>query len=485
VSYHHKWAWRSSTYILRTAAPGECRDEHMDPLQDLVERFDRFERRQKDMEKGMRQLSRDVREVKSAQISLAVGTNQQSLRIMEHHSLMIAEISRLLRTAGISTQINVPSSMYLGNTPNKSAMSLEDLAAQWPRLFDNSPNIGGSSPDPDESTGEGSRTPAMTNDPGRVEGVINADPSGVGSKGEQNNETTDVSSPIIEKPLPATNIPAEDQSAPHSSTPPFASNSGGIGSERTSTPTVAPSATCPGPAPITSSLPTPHACPPTELLQNLGSSHESVTNTLPVVLHMPPPLSPIIEQQEPDADRMNVDSPPAGSHPPSIIGTVPDIPPPVVDQPTPTQPTTAAPTVHSAPPATSPPAPSLPPLSSEYNQSQQTGVPSPHVIQLSPVTQLGTGQVVPPTDMMSIHTAQNPASIIETQPGGDPADHIVPPPMSQMNNLPEHVATLPPQGQPASLIVPPATSARGTKRGRSSSVVSTRSSKRLRGETPV
>jgi len=432
------------------------------------------------MEKGMRQLGRDVREVRSAQISLAVGTNQQSVCIMEHHSLMIAEISRLLRAAGISTQINVPSSMYLGNTPNKSAMSLEDLAARWPRLFDNSPNIRSSSPDPDESPGEGSRTPAMTNDPGRMEGVSNADPSGVGSKGEQNNEMTEVSGPIIENRVPATNIPCEDQSAPHPSTPPFPSNSGGIGSERTTTPTVAPAATCPGPDPITSSLPTPHAPPPTKPLQSVGPSHGSVTNMLPMVLHMPPPLSPIIEQQETDADRMNVDSPPAGSHPPSIIGTVPEIPLPVVHQPTPTQPTTVAPTVNSAPTA-----PSLPPLSSEHNESQPTGVPSPHFVQVSPVTQLGTGQVPPPTDMMTIHTAQNPAPIIETQPGGDPADHIAPPPMSQTNNLLEVVATLPPQGQPAGLIVPPGTSAQGAKHGRSSSVVSTRSSKRLRGETPV
>jgi hypothetical protein len=432
------------------------------------------------MEKGMRQLSRDVREVKSAQISLAVGTNQQSLRIMEHHSLMIAEISRLLRAAGISTQINVPSSMYLGNTPNKSAMSLEDLAAQWLRLFDNSPNIRSSSADAEESPGEGSRTPAVTNDPGRVEGVINADPSGVGSKGEQNNEMTEGSGPIIEDHVPATNIPCEDQSAPHPSTPPFPSNSSGIGSERTTTPTVAPAATCPGPEPITSSLTTPHAPPPTEPLQNVGPSHGSVANVLPVVLHMPPPLSPIIEQQETDADRMNVESPPAGSHPPRIIGTLPDIPLPVVHQPTPTQPTTATPTVNSAPTA-----PSLPPLSSAHNESQQTGVPSPHIVQVLPVTQLGTGQVPPPTHVMTIHTAQNPAPIIETQPGGDPADHIAPPPISQTNNLPEVVAPLPPQGQPAGLIVPPGASVRGTKRDRSSSVVSTRSSKRLRGETPV
>jgi hypothetical protein len=446
----------------------------MDPLQDLIERFDRFERTQKEMEKGMRQLSRDVREVKSAQNSLVVGTNQQSLRIMEHHSLMIAEISRLLRGAGISTQINVPSGMYLGNTPNKSAMSLEDLAAQWPRLFDNGSNIRRSSADADESPTEASRTPAIANHPGRVEGVIDADPSCVGTQGAQGNDMSEVPAPIVENHAPATNIGCEDRSGLDPSTSPFPRNSGRIGSEQGTTANVPMAVTCPGPDPTTLSLPNPHAGPRAVPLEDIGQSDGSVTNILPEVLHKPPTISPIVEQQGDYPERMNVDPPPAGSHPPSIISTVPDISLLVLDQPTATQPTTAAPPENSAPAAPSPSPPS------SYHESEQIGVPSPHVFQLPPMTQFGTPQVATTIDLIAIHPPQQEAPNIEAPPGSDPSAHIAPPPMSV-----EVVATHPQPGQPAGLIVPPGTSARGTKRGTSSSVVSTRSSKRLRGETPV
>jgi hypothetical protein len=94
------------------------------------------------MQKELRQMRQDMRELKSAQISLAVGTNQQSVRVMEHQALLLAEISRLLQGAGISSPINLPTMMYLGNAPNASAMSMDELAVRWPRLVEAPGDLG-------------------------------------------------------------------------------------------------------------------------------------------------------------------------------------------------------------------------------------------------------------------------------------------------------------------------------------------------------
>ena len=45
----------------------------------VAARFDKFEWSQKDMQKEMWQLRQDVWELKLVQISLAIGTNQQSV----------------------------------------------------------------------------------------------------------------------------------------------------------------------------------------------------------------------------------------------------------------------------------------------------------------------------------------------------------------------------------------------------------------------
>ena len=93
-----------------------------------------------DLQKEIHLLRQDVQELKSMQSSFAVDMTQW---LVWHQALFItAEISRLLQKAGISTQINVPSGMYLGGTPYPTTMTLEELANQLPNLF--GPMDGGS-----------------------------------------------------------------------------------------------------------------------------------------------------------------------------------------------------------------------------------------------------------------------------------------------------------------------------------------------------
>ena len=77
----------------------------------LVARCDR-------LEKELWVHHQDVREVKSAQVSLAGNAHRETVRILEHQSLIVAETAQLLHGAGIGTQINLEGRSYLGVPPN-------------------------------------------------------------------------------------------------------------------------------------------------------------------------------------------------------------------------------------------------------------------------------------------------------------------------------------------------------------------------------
>jgi hypothetical protein len=329
------------------AKPGDSRDEDVDRLQDLTERFERFERTQKDMQKEMRQLRNDIREVKSAQISLAVGTNQQSVRIMEHHSLMLVEISRLLCGAGISTEIDVSSGMYLGATPNKSAMSLEDLAKQWPRLFDTDANIGQLSPPNDQSPGQESRTPIRAGESGGIQGVIDSAPSATGSNVGGNHETSEVPGPILHNDPPAPKGGYDCQSSPVSSGPGL-QDVQGIQSAPVTSLTATPQGIYPSQDPARSPVPdeaspahavAPDSIAPAHELTKVGGATESFLSNLHEVSRADGPLtlSPIAEQKEVESDSMDIDLSPAAVEQSNIISAVLDIPPPILPQSMPTQ----------------------------------------------------------------------------------------------------------------------------------------------------
>lgn len=515
-----------------TAAPGEPDDDDLDPLQDLIERFERFEQRQKEMEKGMRQLSRDVREVKSAQISLAVGTNQQSVRIMEHHSLMVAEISRLLRGAGISTEINVPSNIYLGKTPNKSAMSLEDLAAQWPKLFDNAPNLnlGQLSHHEDELPIEGSHEGGMARD-ARAQRVISAVASGVGS-----NKADEIAMGDVLCPDPDNNSPGRKtgfESPPSLAAPaPRPQDAQTFPLDHLTSNNVPPDSAFPRRDPTTSlhNTPSPARAVPPETIapsqvsaMNVGVTTVSspgtvnevcgnpaatapgpeasesipaattgvVENTGPMAVHVAPALSPIMEQHEGEVESMDIDPPLAGSQQAAMISPAADMSLPVIPQSCPIHPKSMG-NPPPAPLSSLPPPPEaqfyLPTTISTSPRIDQAGPPTGSPVttqQPPPVTELPAPQAPPTLALQATPSPQILPPVIIGAPADRPADHAVMTGHMQASVRAENVPTAPHQGEPAGLTVPPATPARGTKRSRSSSVLSTRSSKRLRGETPV
>ena len=66
------------------------------------------------LEKELRVHRQDVQEVKAAQVSLAGNSHQETVRILEHQSLIVVEIAWMLHGAGIGTQINLEGRSYLG-----------------------------------------------------------------------------------------------------------------------------------------------------------------------------------------------------------------------------------------------------------------------------------------------------------------------------------------------------------------------------------
>ena len=96
VRYFKRLCSRTSSQVVPLAEEGEELVDAMEELSNLAARFDKFEWLQKDMQKEMWQLHQDVRELKSVQISLAMGTNQQLVRVIEHQALLLADISWLL-----------------------------------------------------------------------------------------------------------------------------------------------------------------------------------------------------------------------------------------------------------------------------------------------------------------------------------------------------------------------------------------------------
>jgi hypothetical protein len=480
----------------------------MEEVRNLPRRFERFERLQKDMQKDMRQLRQDVREVKLAQISLAAATNQRSVQIIEHHALLLSEISWLLQGAGISPQSNVPRSMYLGDAPNPSAMSLADLANRWPSLFDGSGELAPSPTNNKDTAAKRAPTCLRANDVIEETRETAEAPGGVGSEQEMDHAVGLSSVTTVE---PVASIPTGQQVTPLSSSrgsPPDTTFPAGpscgphieVGTEPAEhtalliepcfpsilAPTLPPLCAAPEhSADIHRPPPQTILCPvasPSILHQSSGPPSPSLSlPPEPPVLKVAPlmvvsefvqqerlaplPLSPIMERQEDEQEAMDVDVP-QHSHPvstPVLVSVAtteqPLVPTPPIATPQPLVPTSAGATLR--PVASTPPpraSHSVPPPSS-------TPPPAPNPTPTTPCPPAGAALTESPTDVIPPES-QTPVVLapLSTPPLVVPAPIPTPPP---------------------AVTTAPASSGRGIKRGRSSSVVPTRISKRLRGETPL
>jgi hypothetical protein len=467
------------------------------------------------MQKELRQMRQDMRELKSAQISLAVGTNQQSVRVMEHQALLLAEISRLLQGAGISSPINLPTIMYLGNAPNASAMSMDELAVRWPRLVEAPGDLERGPTHAEGTTIAGGLTTVRADDtsestqdlqvrevsraPGVVEEATREPAESTGPNVDSGRAAT-TPGPETAHPL----VSARGQTTPgRGGMMPME----GAGITTTALAQSGPLHFAPGPTGEVRTVPrnispqVPDTSPPAnEAVRDLtpaviqeapGHSHGPLpyvldppthaADTLQEVSGRPPavrccttiveiparpeksefpsiapptplPLSPIREQQEGELEAMQVDVPVAGL--PELNTNEP------VPVPSPRQVTD-----------------SMPPRELERSPAAISGAPTAPPVAPTPVA-------TPPSPQPSsaplvvVHPPHPPPVVTDHQPS-------VPPVMLHPQASEQLVVPVPADTQPPVTTPPPTTPARGTKRGRSSSVVSTRSSKRLRGETPL
>jgi hypothetical protein len=177
-----------------------------------------------------------------------------------------------------------------------------------------------------------------------------------------------------------------------------------------------------------------------------GSERPSIAPPTPL------PLSPIREQQEGELEAMQVDVPVAGLPEPNTNDTVP--------VPSPRQVTD-----------------SMPPRELERSPAAISGAPTAPPVAPTPVATPPSPQPSSPP-LVVVHPPHPPPVVTDHPPS-------VPPVMLHPQASEQLVVPVPADTQPPVTTPPPITPARGTKRGRSSSVLSTRSSKRLRGETPL
>ena len=412
-----------------------------------------------------------LRELWSAVGSLQADAPQHSMRLMENLALFEGRVTSILEAGGLLMDSSSPS-MFLGERPNPLAISVEDLARSAPSVY------GGLSGEPHATHLNSAPIPPIQGEVdalNSVQSVVNISHVARANDEMVVDSCADDRQPIESRPTSGPNPPSAMPDGLHVEAVAL------ISSEMQVTPVganaeshlIVPEVTD---RPVVASYISPSCSPVRDWLPAIPtdtialSSHPPSLPTVIVVTPLQPPLSPIIEvAEEPtQIDVEGVNQVPGEQKTTELDTTL------VTDS------TPGIPATDITPPI---PATDVAPLMSTTDITPT--ILATNITPLTPTTNIAPP--IPATDIAPLTSVPDAAPLIPTTKTDPPISATVVPPPSIMLPLVTSPPAIPPAPANAPLAVIPRASAltpqsaghRNAKRARSSSVVSTRSSKRL------